>query len=81
MDSCVMDIQSRFVNALRTQAAFKPQYRGAGCLPCPYGHQGRMFQNIEQLMAHAKGEHASELTGLGEEEAKRKIWNKINQAR
>jgi hypothetical protein len=80
MNFSVADIQSQFVNALRTPASSKPQYRVAGPLPCPYGHQGRIFQSIEQLMDHTKVEHPSELTGLGEEEAKRRIRNKVIQA-
>lgn len=70
MTSPIVDIQSRFVNALRTQASSKAESRTAGSLPCPYGHPGRTFQSVEQLYNHAKVEHASEIDGLDETEAK-----------
>lgn len=70
MTSPIVDIQSRFVNALRTQASSKAESRTAGSLPCPYGHPGRTFQSVEQLYSHAKVEHASEIDGLDETQAK-----------
>jgi hypothetical protein len=63
------DIQSKFVNALRTQG--KAELPVSGALPCPYpGHHGRMFQNINQLYAHAKSEHLIQLEGLDPDQAK-----------
>lgn len=77
----VVEIQSQPVNALRTQASHKSQHRVAEALACPYyDHQGKVFQNLERLVAHTKGGHPSELAGLGEEEAKRRIRNKVIQA-
>jgi hypothetical protein len=70
MTSPVIDIQSRFVNALRTQASSKTESRTVGSLPCPYGHPGRTFQSVEQLYNHAKAEHASEIEALDEVQAK-----------
>ncbi|KAL5423574.1 hypothetical protein PMIN04_003839 [Paraphaeosphaeria minitans] len=54
-----VDIHSRWVTALRTQAktvdAPPPE-----ALPCPYcEHSGRMFQTVGQLYSHAKVEHTS----------------------
>jgi hypothetical protein len=54
-------VQSRFINALRTQGKADPALTG-GALQCPYpGHHGRMFQSLDQLFDHAKAEHASQL--------------------
>jgi hypothetical protein len=59
-----VDIHSRFVNALRTQAKTADALP-SDALPCPHcSHQGRIFQNIDQLYSHAKVEHASLLQGL-----------------
>ena len=76
-----MDIQSRFVHALRTQARHKAEPRLAGPLPCLYGHSGRMFQDIDQLLNHLKAEHVSELTGLDEKEARLKVRQAIIELR
>ena len=55
--------QFRFVNTLRTQG--KAEYPVSSALPCPYpGHHGRMFQSVEQLFAHAKAEHSSDMAGV-----------------
>lgn len=54
-----VDIHSRWVNALRTQAktADAPP---TDALPCPYcHHSGRIFQTLDQLFSHTKVEHAS----------------------
>lgn len=61
-----MDVQARFVNALRAQAkmAGEPQPEA---LPCPFcTHQGRLFQSVDQLFAHAKFEHTLLLEAMGE---------------
>jgi hypothetical protein len=69
MDTGHVDIQSKFVNALRTQG--KAEYPISGALPCPYaGHHGRMFQSVEQLFAHAKAEHDGQIEGLNPDQAK-----------
>jgi hypothetical protein len=54
-----VNIQSKFVNALRTQGN-ETHIPFSGALPCPYqGHHGRMFQDIDQLYDHAihDGDH------------------------
>jgi hypothetical protein len=54
-----VDIHSRWVTALRTQAktADAPP---PDALSCPYcDHSGRIFQTTDQLFSHAKVEHAS----------------------
>jgi hypothetical protein len=64
-----VDIQSKFVNALRTQR--KAEYPISGALPCPYaGHHGRMFQSITQLYDHAKDDHRDEVANLEPNQAK-----------
>ena len=50
-----------FVNALRTQAKTADALP-SDAFPCPYcSHQGRIFQNLDQLYDHAKIEHTSSL--------------------
>jgi hypothetical protein len=72
MDRGNIDIQSKFVNALRTQA--KAEYPLSGALPCPFpGHHGRMFQSTDQLFDHAKTEHASELVKFSPEQARDEV--------
>ncbi|KAH7076133.1 hypothetical protein FB567DRAFT_608774 [Paraphoma chrysanthemicola] len=70
MDTGNVDIQSKFVNALRTQ---KTEIPLSGALPCPFGHHGRMFQSVEQLYDHAKTEHASHIANLKPSQAKEKL--------
>jgi hypothetical protein len=71
MDSNV-DIQARFVNALRTQA----KTAEADSLPCPYcTHQGRIFQNIDQLLSHAKLEHAPILQAMETGQTRTQVRN------
>ncbi|KAJ4986121.1 hypothetical protein SVAN01_08385 [Stagonosporopsis vannaccii] len=81
MDFPQVDIQSRFVNALRTQASHKAESRLSGPLPCPYGHDGRMFQNIDQLLDHTKAEHASELQGLDDKQGRVQVRDAVIRAR
>lgn len=76
-----MDIQSRFIHALRTQGSHKADRRSLGPWPCPYGHNGRMFQNVDQLLAHAKAEHPSEVTGLDESQERTKVREAVARAR
>jgi hypothetical protein len=66
-----VDIQARFVNALRTQAKTVEQ---SGVLTCPYGdHQGRIFQNFDQVFHHARIEHAAIIQGLDESKARNHV--------
>ncbi|KAF3034643.1 hypothetical protein E8E11_004121 [Didymella keratinophila] len=81
MDFPVVDIQSRFVNALRTQRSYKTQDVVASPLACPFGHQGRIFQNIDQLLAHRKEDYPSEFNGLDVQQAKPMIQKNVIQAR
>ena len=76
-----MDIQSRFVHALRTQAAKEP--RLAGALPCPYLNQcqGRIFHNIDQLLGHARIDHKTDFEGLAAPEAHAKLIDAIKEIR
>jgi hypothetical protein len=65
MSSGNVDLHARYVNVLRTQAktADAPP---SDTLPCPFcNHQGRIFQNLDQLFSHAKDEHASVLQAIG----------------
>ncbi|KAF1938283.1 hypothetical protein EJ02DRAFT_410659 [Clathrospora elynae] len=63
-------VQSRFVQALRTQKR-QAEYPLTGALQCPFpGHSGRIFQSDDQLYDHAKFDHGSELAGLHPREAR-----------
>jgi hypothetical protein len=74
MTSPVVDIQSRFINALRTQASHKAEQRLQACpSPCPYGHRDRISQTAEQLLAHTKSEHVSDRVGLEEGQARHEV--------
>lgn len=80
MDAVNIDIQSKFVNALRTQG--KADYPLSGALPCPYpGHHGRMFQDINQLFDHALDDHAAETAGLQPSQAKEKLKKAVLKLR
>ena len=62
-------VQSRFVQALRTQA--KAESPPAGVLPCPYStHRCAVFKDVDQLFHHAKVEHASQIEGLDPRQAR-----------
>lgn len=68
-----VDIHSRWVTALRTQAktADAPP---TDAFSCPYcDHSGRIFQSIDQLFSHAKVEHAPLLRGLDPERARAQV--------
>ncbi|KAH7374273.1 hypothetical protein BKA66DRAFT_422608 [Pyrenochaeta sp. MPI-SDFR-AT-0127] len=65
------NVQSRFITALRTQ---KGDYPPTSALPCPYpGHHGRIFQNVDQLFDHVKGEHSAEIAGIELRQARAEI--------
>lgn len=81
MDLPHVDNQSRFGNALRSQASNKAENRFSGPLPCPYGHDGRIFQTTDQLLDHARTEHASEVQGLDDKEGRLHVRNAIFKAR
>ncbi|KAJ4355819.1 uncharacterized protein N0V89_003840 [Didymosphaeria variabile] len=56
-----VDIHSRWVTALRTQAK-TVDAPPTDALSCPYcEHSGRIFQSLDQLVNHANVEHASVL--------------------
>lgn len=76
-----VDIQSRFVNALRTQASHKVTSGFIGPLPCPYGHEGRIFENIDQLLGHTKLEHSAEIEGLNSDRARATLRDAITKIR
>lgn len=75
MTSDNVDIQSRFINALRTQASHhKAEPRSVSTLTCPYvGHDGRVFQGVEQLLGHARTEHGEDFEGLASPQARAKL--------
>lgn len=81
MDSSNVDIQSRFVHALRTQATHKASNRFVGPLPCPYGHEGRIFQDIDQLLGHARAEHSAEIEELNDERARAALREAVTRLR
>jgi hypothetical protein len=66
------DMQSRFINALRTQPKMESPLDLS--LPCPYpGHAGRMFLDIDQLYNHASYEHASDIASLEPSQAREEL--------
>lgn len=75
MNMGTVDIQSRFINALRTQASHqKGEPRNIQAAACPYCEsQGRVFQSLEQLLDHTKLEHNSEIKRLSLPRAREKI--------
>jgi hypothetical protein len=74
MEPANISIQPRFVNALGTQASYKPRKNLATALLCPYpGHNGRIFNSINQLLDHAKTDHAEYFGDLSPDEARRKL--------
>jgi hypothetical protein len=64
--------RSRFVHALRTQKG-QAESAPTSALPCPYGHQGRIFANINQLFDHVKADHSTQLQNLSPLEARAKV--------
>ncbi|KAF2715133.1 hypothetical protein K504DRAFT_367840 [Pleomassaria siparia CBS 279.74] len=70
-----VDIQARFVNALRTQAK-TTDATSSDALPCPYcNHSGRIFQTTDQLFSHARTEHAAILKLMDPGQARVKVRN------
>ncbi|KAI1511533.1 EST1 DNA bind domain containing protein [Pyrenophora tritici-repentis] len=60
-------LQSRFAQALKNQ-------QGQGPHPCPYpGHGGRMFQDFQQFLDHARIEHRSDFEGLDTRQSRAKL--------
>jgi hypothetical protein len=80
MDTGTVDIQSKFVQALRTQK--KTEWPLTGALPCPYpGHHGRMFLNLDQLYDHAKAEHGPQIDGLKSGQAREQLKEAVIRLR
>lgn len=79
MASGTVDIQSKFVQALRTQKA--TERPGKGALPCPYGHQGRIFLNIEQLYDHVKAEHGQLFDALEPDQVREQLKTDVDRLR
>ncbi|OAF99384.1 uncharacterized protein CC84DRAFT_394084 [Paraphaeosphaeria sporulosa] len=68
-----VDLPSRWVTALRTQAK-TADAPSADALSCPYcEHSGRIFQTVDQLYSHAKVEHASLLDTMDPETARAQV--------
>ncbi|CAA9963290.1 EST1 DNA bind domain containing protein [Pyrenophora teres f. maculata] len=60
-------LQSRFAQALKNQ-------QGQGPHPCPYpGHGGRMFQDFQQFLDHARIDHRSDFEGLDTRQSRAKL--------
>lgn len=67
-----VDIQLKFVNALRTQG--KAEYPLSGALPCPFQcHHGRMFQSVDQLYEHAKADHYAQVASFKPGQARERL--------
>ncbi|UPX21243.1 uncharacterized protein EKO05_0011436 [Ascochyta rabiei] len=76
-----IDVQSRFINALRTQASHhKAEPRSTNALSCPYfSHHGRIFQSPGQLLDHARTEHSTEFKGLASPQARAKLAHDLKK--
>lgn len=81
MDHPKFDIHTHFNNAVRNQKSPKSQSEPSGLLTCPYGHSGRMFQTFQQLLDHASVEHASEVSGLNNEQVHLRLQEAVISAR
>ncbi|KAF1357737.1 hypothetical protein EJ07DRAFT_127523 [Lizonia empirigonia] len=84
MSSGHVDSPSHYVHVLQTQPIHhKAEPRSASRLPCPYpGHEGRVFQGIEQLLNHARTDHDAEFKYLESPQARAKLaqdLEKFNQ--
>ncbi|KAF2015220.1 hypothetical protein BU24DRAFT_173756 [Aaosphaeria arxii CBS 175.79] len=68
-----VDVHSRWVNALRTQAKTTETFPSEP-LPCPYcNHPGRIFQSADQVFDHAKADHASLLQAMDPNQARARV--------
>ncbi|KAH6625746.1 hypothetical protein C7974DRAFT_313777 [Boeremia exigua] len=78
-----VDIQSRFVTALRTQASHNAGDRLSGSFLCPYAHDhsSEVFQTLEQLLNHTRVEHASEVQDLDDKQGRLKVRDAVVKAR
>jgi hypothetical protein len=76
-----VDIHAHFNNAFRKQKSPKVESEPSELLTCPYGHSGRIFQNFQQLLDHARGEHASEVSGLNDDQSYSKLEEAVARAR
>jgi hypothetical protein len=81
MDSPKFDIHAHFNNVYRKQKSPKIESEPSELLTCPYGHSGRMFQNFQQLLDHAREEHGSEVSGLNDEQSYLKLQEAVASAR
>lgn len=69
-----VDLEAHYINTLRTQTKAVQ----ASALPCPYCH-GRMFQGADQLFRHAKEDHASNLRGIEDSQARAHLKNEAEK--
>jgi len=76
MNPNTADVHSRWVQALKTQRPDDPSHSVLGC---PYGHSGRIFQNLDQLYDHTRTEHAKEIEGLRPSQARDQIRELVKQ--
>ena len=81
MDPSNVDIQAHFNNAFRKQKSPKLESEPSELLTCPYGHSGRIFQNFQQLLDHARVEHASEVSGANDEQSNLRLQEAVVKAR
>ena len=81
MDPSNVDIHAHFNNAFRKQKSPKLESEPSELLTCPYGHSGRIFRNIHQLLDHTRVEHASEVSGLNDEQSHLRLQEAVARAR
>jgi hypothetical protein len=72
--------QSRFVDALTTQKG-QAESPPSDALPCPYGHDGRIFATFNQLYDHVKADHSSQLRNSNDQEARSKVREAVLKLR
>ena len=70
-----------YAKVLRTQKG-SAELAATGEHPCPYtGHEGRVFQNFQELYSHGKTEHSSDFNGLDSQQAFKKFQSLANDLR
>jgi hypothetical protein len=75
MKTMTVDIQSSFVQALRTQAKSE-------LVPCPYpGHYGRVLETLDHLYSHVKVTHTADFAGLRPSEIREPLRESIKRTK
>lgn len=81
MDPPKFDIHTHSNNAVQKQTSPKAEGELSELLICPYGHSGRIFQNFHQLLDHTRVEHATQVSGLSDEQSHLRLQEAVVKAR